>query len=98
MVSLDGLDRPAQAAVLARARGFAGTYGAEAILAVLSGLPAVVFATGGEPADELQLVSSFLSRPPFGRLHLVEAAGSPAEAADRAIRLLEAPVKALAGV
>jgi hypothetical protein len=98
VVSLDGLDRPAQAAVLARARGFVGTYGAEAILAVLSGVPAVVLSTGAEPADELQVVSSFLARPPFGQLRMIEAAESPAETAGRAAQLLEAPLEALAGV
>jgi hypothetical protein len=87
-VSLDGLDRPAQAAVLARARAFVGTYGAEAVLAVLSGVPAVVLSTGAEPADELQLVSSFLTRPPFGRLRMIEAADSPAETAGRAAEAL----------
>ncbi len=98
VVSLDGLDRSAQAAVLARARGFVGMYGVETILAVLSGVPAVALSTGAEPVDELQLVSSFLARPPFGRLHVIEAAGSPAETAGRAAQLLEAPIEALAGV
>ena len=98
VVSLDGLDRRAQAAVLAGARGFVGTYGVEAILAVLSGVPAVALSTGTEPADELQLVSSFLARPPFGRLRVIEAAESPAETAGRAAQLLEAPTEALAGV
>jgi hypothetical protein len=97
-VSLDGLDRPAQAAVLTHARAFVGTYGTEAILAVLSGVPAVVLSTGAEPADELQVVSSFLTRPPFGRLRMSEAAESPAETAARAAQLLEAPTEALAGV
>jgi hypothetical protein len=97
-VSLDGLDRTAQAAVLARARGFVGAYGVEAILAVLSGVPAVVLSTGAEPADELQVISSFLSRPPFGRLQVIEAAGSPAGTAGRVLQQLEAPVEALAGV
>jgi hypothetical protein len=98
VVSLDGLDRPAQAAVLTRSRGFAGEFGVEALLAVLSGVPAVVVATGDEPADELQLVSSFLARPPFGRFELIEAGDSPAEVAERAVQLLDAPVEALAGV
>ena len=98
VVSLDGLDRPAQAAVLARARGFVGTYGVEAILAVLSGVPAVALSTGAEPADELQLVASFLARPPFGRLRVIEAAESAPETAGRAAQLLEAPIEALAGV
>jgi hypothetical protein len=99
VVGLDGLDRQAQTAVIARARGFVGTYGVEAYLAVLSGVPAVVL-PGGARLDEhdLKLASSFLARPPFGRLHVIESAGSPAEAAEQAARLLEAPVEALAGV
>jgi hypothetical protein len=97
VVDLDGLDRPAQAAVLARARGFVGPYGVEAILAVLSGVPAVALSTGTEPADELELVSSFLARSPFGRLRLIESAESPAETAGRAAQLLAGPVEALAG-
>jgi hypothetical protein len=94
VVRVDVFDRPQQGAALARARGFVGPYGVEAILAVLSGVPAVVLRTGNEPFDELQVISSFLSRPPFGRLHLVE----PGEARDRALRLLGAAVEAPAGV
>jgi hypothetical protein len=51
-------------------------------------VPAVVLSTGAEPADELQLVSSFLTRPPFGRLRMIEAADSPAETAGRAAEAL----------
>ena len=100
MVKLDGLDRPTQAAVLARARGFVGTYGVEAVLAVLLGVQAVAFSPGSHQVDEddLRLISSFLAAPPFGPLHLLDAHGPATEAADRAARLLDAPVEALATV
>jgi hypothetical protein len=98
VVGLDGLDRDAQAAVLARSRGFVGSYAVEAYLALLLGRPAV--ALGAEDADEddLLVVSSFLARPPFGELDVLDAATAPAEVAKHAARLLEAPVEALARV
>jgi hypothetical protein len=98
VVSLDGLDRPAQAGVLARSRGFVGSYGVESYLAVLLGRPAVVVGAERADADDLSVASSFLAGPPFGRLHVLEAAASPEEVAKHAARLLEAPVEAFAGV
>jgi hypothetical protein len=94
VVGLEGLDRAAQTAVLARARGFVGTYGVEAYVAVLLGRPAVVF--GAEEADptDLRIASTFLARAPFGRLETIEA-GEPAE---RALALLERHAESLAGV
>jgi hypothetical protein len=92
VVELNALDRTAQTAVLARARGFVGGYGVEAYLAVLLGVPAVAFSSGSVAADYLRVVSSFLDRPPFGPLHVVEAGASAAEDAERAARLLEAPL------
>jgi hypothetical protein len=100
VVALDGLDRRAQAAVLARARGFVGRYGVEAVLAVLSGTRAVAFAEGLEEAvlGDLRLASAFLADAPYGRLQVLEAGGSAEEAAERALRLLDASVEALAAV
>jgi hypothetical protein len=100
VVELEGLERDVQTVVLGRARGFVGTYGVEAYLAVLLGVPAVVFPGGSRPPaeDDLRVASSFLTGPRFGRLHVLEAAGSPAEAAARAERLLEEPAGILAGV
>jgi hypothetical protein len=98
VVALDGLDRSEQTAVLARARGFAGTYGVEAYVAVLLGLPAVAF-VGAEPdPDDLRIASSFLARPPFGRLHTIGGSESPAERAEQALALIEQHVETLAGV
>jgi hypothetical protein len=100
VVKLDELDRSAQAAVLARARGFVGTYGVEAVLAVLLGVQAVAFSPGSQQVDEdeLRLISSFLAAPPFGALHVIEAGGSADEAVEQASQLLDAPVEALATV
>jgi hypothetical protein len=98
VVSLDGLDRLAQAGVLARSQGFVGAYGVEAYLAVLLGRPAAVVGAERADADDLSVASSFLARPLFGRLHVLDAAASPAEVAKHAARLLEAPIEALAGV
>jgi hypothetical protein len=99
-IRLEGFDGAAQAAVVARARGFVGTFGVEAVLAVLSGVPAVAFDSRPQQPveDDLRLVSSFLADPPFGHLHVLDVTGSPAEAAKQAGRLLEAPVEALAAV
>jgi hypothetical protein len=97
VVGLDGLDRPAQAAVLARARGFVGRFGPEACLALLLGRPAVVTAAGGEP-DELRVASSVLAGGQFGWLYVLEATGSAAESAERAVRLVDGSVEAFAAV
>jgi hypothetical protein len=98
VVDLAGLDRDAQSAVLARSRGFVGTYGVEAYLSVLLGRPAIAFATESADRHDLRLASSFFSRPPFGALHVLSAGDSAFDAADRVEGLLEAPVEALARV
>jgi hypothetical protein len=89
IVDLRGLDRDVQSGVLARSRGFIGTYGVEAHVALLLGLPAVALPQQSQPPDEndLRVVSAFLSRPEFGRLHL-QRAGRPTEAAAGAIQFL----------
>jgi hypothetical protein len=99
VVNLEGLDRPAQTAVLARARAFVGAYGVEAYVAVLSGVHAVAFASNANEPDEhdLRVASSFLAGPPFGRLDVLEAAGTAADAVDRAAGLLTEPDRVLAG-
>ncbi len=96
VVRLDGLDGSTRAAAIARSRGFVGAYGAEAILAVLLGVPSVVL--GHVDDGDRRLVSSFLDRPPYGPLHVIESGGSAADAAGRAERLLETPLEAVAGV
>ena len=70
VVGLDGLDRRAQAAVLSRSRGFVGAYGAEAVGAVLAGVPSVVI--GAEATEDLRLISSQLEGPPFGALNVLD--------------------------
>jgi hypothetical protein len=97
-VSLDGLDRAAQAAVLARSRGFVGTYGVEAVLAVLVGRPAVVLGAEHANPSDLSVLDSFLGHQPFGRLHTLDAAVSPAAVGEYVARLLRAPAEALARV
>jgi hypothetical protein len=91
-VSTSGLDGNARAAIVARARGFVGPFGSDAVLAVLSGVPAVVLASsfGEREQRDAQLVSSFLRDDPFGRLQVVEDDGSPAEIAARIVSLLGA--------
>ena len=93
IVPLDELDGSVKAAVLARSSGFAGTYGVEAYLSVLLGVPAVAFCSESDQASEhdLRVVSSLLARPPFGRLHVLDAPGDAAEAADRVQQLLGPP-------
>jgi hypothetical protein len=70
---VDGLERGGLTAVLARARGFVGSYGTEAYLAVLLGVPAVALQAPLDAAAEndLRLASSFLGRPPFGTLNAI---------------------------
>jgi hypothetical protein len=98
VVGLDGLDRAAQAGVLARSQGFVGSYGVESYLGVLLGRPAVVLGAERADADDRTVASSFLARGPFGPLHVLDGAVSPAEVAEHAARLLTSPVEALAGV
>ena len=100
VVDLSGLGRPAQTAAIGRARGFVGSFGVEAIVAVLAGVPAVAFPSAVTPFgdDERKVVTALLSEPPFGALHLPDAPEKPAEAAKRAAKLLEDRVEALAPV
>ena len=82
-----------------RARGgLSGRMGWRRIFGVLLGRPAVVLGAERADADDLSVASSFLAGPPFGRLHVLDAAASPTEVAKHAARLLTAPVEALAGV
>ena len=92
LVSLTGLDRSTQSAVLARSRGFVGQWGPEAVLAVLAGVPSVVVGEADE--DDLQLIRSFLGGAPFGKLQVVE----PGDAPEYLKLLLSRPAGALAGV
>ena len=99
VVKLDGLDRATQQSIIARARGFVGAFGVEALLAVLSGVPAIVDVSTWETAeDDVRVVSSFLAEAPFGPLHLLDPARTPAEAGEWVARLLAAPAEALAAV
>lgn len=92
-VDLRGLDRDGQSAVLARSRGFIGTYGVEAHLALLLGLPAAALPQESQPPDEddLRVVSTFLNGPQFGRLQILSDA-APAEAAAAAMQAVGRPV------
>jgi hypothetical protein len=66
--------RDVQTAVIAASRAFVGTYGPEAYVASLLGIPAVAFADGVAGADDLRVAAAFLDQPPFGRLRVVQAA------------------------
>ena len=79
-------DRAAEAAILARSRGFFGSDPVSAVLAVLTGVPAVV--VGAEGQDGLQLASS-LGRPPFGSLQIVGVEGTADALRDAAGALAE---------
>jgi hypothetical protein len=91
------VDRDAEAAIIARARGFLGSYGSSALVAALLGVPAVaLYSSREQVADEdLQIAASFLGREPFGRLHVCEATRALGDAAELAARLLEDDAKAL---
>jgi hypothetical protein len=91
-------DRLEQMAVLAQARGLVCRYGFEAYLAVLLGVPVVCLVEGQDeiPERERRLVSSFLDRPPYGALHVLEGNAPVDELVGRSLRLLESPVEALA--
>jgi hypothetical protein len=98
VIGLDGLDRTVQAGVLRRARGFVGLFGVEACLALLLGRPAVVLIDDGVAPDELRVASLLLARRPFGRLHMLEAAGTAEEVAEQALQLVGGPVGTLTAV
>jgi hypothetical protein len=68
LVELD--ERAAEAAILARSRGFVGSDPVSAVLAVLTGIAAVL--VGSDEAEDLRL-ARVLGRPPFGSLQVVEA-------------------------
>ena len=90
LVDVQGYDGSARTAVLAHARGFVGTYGADAYLASLVGTSAVaVDARAADPLD-LRMAAGYLGRPPFGLLHLIDGEGAPRELAEQVVGLLEA--------
>ena len=60
--------REAAVAVIAAARCLAGDWGPSALVASLTGVPAVV--VGEVPTDGLRLATSFLSRPPFAPIEV----------------------------
>jgi hypothetical protein len=78
-------------AVLSRASGFVGSYGATLFEAALAGTPTVgLYSQLDEVAGgDLRLAASFLTRPPFGRLHTLEASVEPHRIAEQAVELLE---------
>jgi hypothetical protein len=79
-------DRAAEPAILARARGFVGSDPVSAVVAVLSGVPAVLVAA--EEADDLRLARS-LGRPPFGSLQVVDEARAAGALRDATAALAE---------
>jgi hypothetical protein len=100
VVRLDAIDRPRRQSVIARAGGYVGGFGPEAVLAVLSGVAAVVLPSGIDVTveDDVRFVRSFLGAAPFGPLYVLDETLDPDQAADRVSQLLEAPVEALAAV
>ena len=61
--------------VLGSSRGYVGPYGAEAFLAVLLGLPAIVVADEFDEIarNDIGVAAGFLRRPTFGQLRVVGA-------------------------
>jgi len=96
VVALDGLDAAAAHAVVARADAYAGPYGAEAYLAVLSGVPAVAVRGGEVPENELRLAATFLGEPPFGPLDVVDPGEPPEAIAERVVRRMQSAARPLA--
>jgi hypothetical protein len=90
VVTLDpSQPRVLQDAVLAASRAFVGTFGPQAIVAALAGVPTVVV-SDGTAADDLLAAAAFLGQPPFGPLRVVGAA----DGLDAALSVLDeaAPV------
>jgi hypothetical protein len=94
---VEGAGLDVETALLARARGFVGSYGFRVYLAALLGLPAVGLYRRREAIadDDLQIARAFLDRPPFGRMHTLEA-GDAHETAQRAADLVERGATVLA--
>jgi hypothetical protein len=74
-VALDGYEPQERLAVLGSSRGYVGPYGAEAFLAVLLGLPAIVVADELDEIarNDIGVAAGFLRRPTFGQLRVVGA-------------------------
>ena len=75
MVVVDPTEpRELQTAVIAASRALVGTYGPEAYLAALLGVPAVAFTDGRADEDDLRVAAAFLNGPPFGPLYVLRTA------------------------
>jgi hypothetical protein len=74
-VALDGYEPQERLVVLGSSRGYVGPYGAEAFLAVLLGLPAIVVADELDEIarNDIGVAAGFLRRPTFGQLRVVGA-------------------------
>jgi hypothetical protein len=91
-------DAELEAAVLRRASGFLGSYGASAFVAALAGTPAVALYSRPTEAlaADLRLAGAFLARPPFGRVDALDLGRSSEETARRAVELLQTPERLVA--
>jgi hypothetical protein len=100
VVDVSGLDRAAQAAAIGRAVAFVGGYGPQPVVAVLCGVDALALATEVElpPEDDLLLVTTFLTAPPFGRLTVLDAGASAETVAEQAAALVQGRLRAVATV
>ena len=87
---------PHAEAIVARSRGFAGSYGVLPYLASLHGVPAVaLYSDPAHVAEEhVTLATSFFAWPPFGRFTVLEAGASSAARIAELLAEAGAPVTA----
>ncbi len=81
VVQLETLPTPEhRAAAVATSRGYVGQYGPDAYVAVLAGLPAVIFGAGPEDEPDVALARR-LAEGHFGALHAAETAAEAIQVA-----------------
>ena len=91
-------DPRVEEAIVARARGFAGSYGPLPYLASLAGCPAVaLYSSPDHVAEEdIRLASASFAWAPFGPFNALDAGGQAAQVSERAATLLREAADALA--
>ncbi|HEY7603060.1 MAG TPA: hypothetical protein VH760_02275 [Gaiellaceae bacterium] len=87
--ALAGAGRAGETAAIAHAAGYVGTSSADAAIALLAGVPALLLVAEHREAEELAGHARQLDGPRYGRLRVVAVGASPAEVTRASVELFQ---------